>query len=107
IRGICSSLTAFGTTVGPSLTPSSETSLNVCEPPGPRTGVPPRISATPSGGPGISTHNLQVLRTLACGVYSFAERGEQTVRLAYERAIERGEHFVYIEDQFLWPCSLV
>jgi phosphatidylserine/phosphatidylglycerophosphate/cardiolipin synthase-like enzyme len=39
-------------------------------------------------------------------VYSFLPGGEQTVRLAYEQAIDKAEHYVYIEDQYAWPCSL-
>ncbi len=50
----------------------------------------------------------KLLRTLACkGTYSFLKDGEQTVRLAYERAIDLAEHYIYIEDQYLWPCTLV
>ncbi|MFC2000373.1 hypothetical protein ACFLXE_06425, partial [Chloroflexota bacterium] len=56
----------------------------------------------------VGTHYVQVLRTLACeGVYSFAPEGEQTIRLAYERAIDLAEHYIYLEDQYFWPCSVV
>ncbi|HYM89077.1 MAG TPA: phospholipase D-like domain-containing protein [Nitrospiraceae bacterium] len=45
---------------------------------------------------------------MACrGVYPFAPNGEQTARKALERAIERAKHYIYIEEQFLWPCSVV
>jgi phosphatidylserine/phosphatidylglycerophosphate/cardiolipin synthase-like enzyme len=54
------------------------------------------------------THNVQVLRTLPCrGVHSFLRAGEQTIRMAYERAIDLAEHYIYIEDQYAWPCTLV
>jgi phosphatidylserine/phosphatidylglycerophosphate/cardiolipin synthase-like enzyme len=68
---------------------------------------PPRPihSPRPQGSfPG--QHHVQVLRTLAPGHSPFAPVGEQSVRLAYERAIERAEHYVYIEDQLVWPSSL-
>jgi phosphatidylserine/phosphatidylglycerophosphate/cardiolipin synthase-like enzyme len=47
------------------------------------------------------------LRTLAAGIYPFARRGEQTVRCGYERAIDNAQHYIYIEDQYVWPSSLV
>lgn len=55
----------------------------------------------------IGSHDVQVLQTLAGGsVYPFAPGGEQTIRLAYERAICLAEHYIYIEDQYFWPCSI-
>jgi phosphatidylserine/phosphatidylglycerophosphate/cardiolipin synthase-like enzyme len=54
------------------------------------------------------THAVQLLRTLVCnGVYSFLPRGERTVLAAYQKAIARAEHFIYIEDQYLWPSFVV
>lgn len=72
-----------------------------------RFGPPPPLLGTsrPSGLP-CGRQHVQVLRTLAPGVYPFAPQGEQSVRLAYERAIERAEHYIYIEDQLAWPSSL-
>lgn len=56
----------------------------------------------------IGSQHVQVLRTLACnGVYSFMPGGEQTVRLAYEQAIDRAQHYIYIEEQYFWPCTLI
>ena len=56
----------------------------------------------------FGTHHVQVLRTLACGeIYPFAPGGEQTIRLAHERAIDKAKHYIYVEDQYLWPCSIV
>lgn len=72
--------------------------------------IPPLIdvSTRPAQTGYTGTHHVQVLRTLPSGnVYSFAPNGEQTIRLAYERAIGLAEHYVYVEDQFLWPCSVV
>jgi phosphatidylserine/phosphatidylglycerophosphate/cardiolipin synthase-like enzyme len=83
----------------PPATPPSP--LPIVRPP-PIPGNPDPV-VTPYG-----TQHVQVLRTLACrGVYSFAPRGEQTPRRALERIIDKAEHFIYIEEQFVWPCSLV
>lgn len=66
--------------------------------------VPSPITAAPPVPVTIGPHHVQLLRTLSCGVYPFRPGGEQTVRLAYERAVERAEHYIYVEDQYLWPC---
>jgi len=51
---------------------------------------------------------VQVLRTLVCGnVYDFKPKGSQTVRLSYEKAIKNAKHYIYIEDQYFWPSSLI
>lgn len=70
--------------------------------------VPKPITEPKPNPLGTGTHHVQVLRTLACKkpAYPFAVLGEQTVRLAYERAIEQAEHYIYIEDQYLWPSTL-
>ncbi|KMS79122.1 hypothetical protein ACH49_12965 [Streptomyces leeuwenhoekii] len=78
---------------------------------------PSRIDATPapipqSEAPGpptrTGTQAVQVLRTLTCkGVYSFLPGGEFTVTAAYRKAIHRARHYIYIEDQYLWPSPLV
>ncbi|GAB4539773.1 MAG: phospholipase D-like domain-containing protein [Anaerolineae bacterium] len=69
---------------------------------------PPAITDPPPAGLSIGSQHVQVLRTLACGgVYSFMPAGEQTVRLAYERAIDRAQHYIYIEEQYFWPCTLI
>jgi phosphatidylserine/phosphatidylglycerophosphate/cardiolipin synthase-like enzyme len=81
------------------------------KPPSPP-GVPPvspsPIKTKPPSPATYGTRNVQVLRTLACrDTYPFAPHGEQTARLALEKAIDSAEHYIYIEEQFLWPCSLV
>ncbi|WP_329453270.1 phospholipase D-like domain-containing protein (plasmid) [Streptomyces sp. NBC_01724] len=78
---------------------------------------PSRIDATPapipsSEAPGppmrSGTQAVQVLRTLTCkGVYSFLPGGEFTVSAAYRKAIRRARHYIYIEDQYLWPSPVV
>ncbi|MFN8395579.1 MAG: phospholipase D-like domain-containing protein [Bacteroidia bacterium] len=68
----------------------------------------PIRSLLPPANGNFGTVNVQVLRTLVCGkVYPFAPDGEQSVRAAYELAIKRAKHFIYIEDQYFWPCSLI
>jgi phosphatidylserine/phosphatidylglycerophosphate/cardiolipin synthase-like enzyme len=78
---------------------------------------PSRIDATPAPIPGSEapgpsatsgTQAVQVLRTLTCkGVYSFLPGGEFTVVAGYRKAIRRARHFIYIEDQYLWPSLVV
>ena len=51
---------------------------------------------------------IQVLRTVPCqGIFRGLPRGEQTVRAAYLRAIEKAEHYIYIEDQYFWPSPVM
>ncbi|MFD1733079.1 phosphatidylserine/phosphatidylglycerophosphate/cardiolipin synthase family protein [Deinococcus malanensis] len=75
--------------------------------------LPGRFDAPPSPirtprpeGQRCGQQHVQVLRTLASGVYPFAPQGDQSLRQAYERAIEQAEHYIYIEDQLIWPSSL-
>ena len=51
--------------------------------------------------------NIQRLRTLACGVYSFKQDGEKTSLQGINRAVDQAQHYIYIEDQYLWPCSTI
>ncbi len=58
--------------------------------------------------PAAGTKAVQVNQTLAPEAFPFAgAEGELTVRSAHERAIDRAEKFIYVEDQYVWPCSLV
>lgn len=69
--------------------------------------VPTPITGSAPAPATFGSHNVQLLRTLACkNTYSFLPGGEQTVRLAYEQAIDLAEHYIYIEDQYAWPCTL-
>ncbi len=64
-------------------------------------------SAPPPSAQAAGTHHVQVLRTLACdNTFGFAPLGEQTLRHAYEKAIQQAEHYIYIEDQFLYHCEI-
>ncbi|MER7575061.1 phospholipase D-like domain-containing protein [Streptomyces sp. NPDC126514] len=65
-------------------------------------------SEAPSPLPPSGTQAVQVLRTLTCkGVYSFLPGGEFTVLAAYRKALRRARHFIYVEDQYLWPSPVV
>ena len=71
-------------------------------------GVPPPIKsdlpAPPRKGGTIA---VQRLRTLACNVFDFKRRGEQTSREGINRAIDQAKYYVYIEDQYFWPCTTI
>ncbi|MET9734634.1 phospholipase D-like domain-containing protein [Streptomyces sp. NPDC006458] len=69
---------------------------------------PPIPSSEAPGPPAAGTQAVQVLRTLTCkGVYSFLPGGEFTVTASYRKAIRRARHYIYIEDQYLWPSPVV
>ncbi len=73
---------------------------------------PVPVPIDPSESPGrpavVGTHAVQVLRTLACnGIYSFLPGGERTVQAAYRKAIRKARHYIYVEDQYVWPSSIV
>jgi phosphatidylserine/phosphatidylglycerophosphate/cardiolipin synthase-like enzyme len=72
--------------------------------------VPVPVDPSETPGPPIvaGTQAVQMLRTLTCNrVYSFLPGGERTVQAAYQKAIRRAQHFIYIEDQYLWPSPVV
>jgi phosphatidylserine/phosphatidylglycerophosphate/cardiolipin synthase-like enzyme len=52
--------------------------------------------------PAAGDTEVQVLRTVPDGTYGFAPRGEFTILEAYLRALRHAEHFIYLENQFLW-----
>lgn len=56
----------------------------------------------------FGSHNVQILRTLVCGnVYDFKPGGSQTSRLGFEKAIKNAKYYIYLEDQYFWPSSLI
>ncbi|MCB1507073.1 MAG: metallophosphoesterase [Hyphomicrobiaceae bacterium] len=58
--------------------------------------------------PAMGKQSVQVNVTLPAGMFPRAGgRGEMTVARAHERAISRAHHYIYVEDQYVWPCSLV
>ena len=56
------------------------------------------------------THVVQLLRTypnLRHGRdYAFARGGERSVAHGYTKAVKRGRHLVYVEDQYLWGAHV-
>ncbi len=66
---------------------------------------------------GKGTCNVQVLRTYSCKTetfeqidstkYPFAPQGDNSYNDAYVKAIQLAENYVYIEDQYFWPCDVV
>ncbi len=50
---------------------------------------------------------LQVLRTVPDRTYDFLPNGEYTILDAYLRAFRSAEHFIYVENQFLWSPEVV
>ena len=55
---------------------------------------------------------VQLLHTYACetsnnGNYPFAPSGDYSYEAGLIKAIKSAKHFIYIEDQYLWPCNVV
>jgi phosphatidylserine/phosphatidylglycerophosphate/cardiolipin synthase-like enzyme len=72
-----------------------------------RPGRPIPAAETPEPPETPGTMAVQVLRTLPCnGIFRSQPKGERTVLAAYEKAIRRAEHFIYIEDQYFWPSPV-
>jgi phosphatidylserine/phosphatidylglycerophosphate/cardiolipin synthase-like enzyme len=70
----------------------------------------PQIATT--GG----THSVQLLSTYSCrssevngkpSSFPFAQGGRYHYQEALARAIKNAEHYVYVEDQYCWPCDVV
>jgi phosphatidylserine/phosphatidylglycerophosphate/cardiolipin synthase-like enzyme len=60
--------------------------------------------ATPAeAGP----HTVQVVRTVANGMYDALPHGDFRVLESYMRAITHAERFIYLENQFLWSPEIV
>jgi phosphatidylserine/phosphatidylglycerophosphate/cardiolipin synthase-like enzyme len=49
----------------------------------------------------------QVVRTLPAGTYRSKRRGDYSILEAYTAALRSAEHFVYLENQFLWSPEIV
>jgi phosphatidylserine/phosphatidylglycerophosphate/cardiolipin synthase-like enzyme len=46
---------------------------------------------------------VQIARTIPPNTYAFAPQGIATIKEAYIRAIGQARHFIYLENQYLWP----
>ena len=53
------------------------------------------------------SHTVQLVRTVAEGMYERVPRGEFRILESYVRAIGRAERYVYLENQFLWSPEIV
>jgi phosphatidylserine/phosphatidylglycerophosphate/cardiolipin synthase-like enzyme len=64
----------------------------------------------PTAGPSAEhtgPHTVQVVRTIAEGMYDAVPKGEFRILEAYLRAIRQAEYFIYLENQFLWSPEIV
>jgi phosphatidylserine/phosphatidylglycerophosphate/cardiolipin synthase-like enzyme len=52
-------------------------------------------------------HRVQVVRTVANGMYDAVPRGEYRILESYVRAIHAARRFIYLENQFLWSPEIV
>jgi phosphatidylserine/phosphatidylglycerophosphate/cardiolipin synthase-like enzyme len=52
-------------------------------------------------------HTVQVVRTIAEGMYDAVPSGEFRILESYVRAIREARRFVYLENQFLWAPEIV
>ena len=52
-------------------------------------------------------HTVQVVRTVAEGMYDVLPRGDFRVLESYVRAIRGAERYIYLENQFLWSPEIV
>jgi phosphatidylserine/phosphatidylglycerophosphate/cardiolipin synthase-like enzyme len=62
-------------------------------------------TAPPPGPSGNST--VQVVRTIAEGMYDRVPRGEFSVLESYVRALRSAQRLIYLENQFLWAPEIV
>lgn len=71
-----------------------------------RSGTP--LKDLPPECPPAGKQAVQVNVTLPAGMFPrVGGAGEMTVARAHEKAISRAQHYIYVEDQYVWPCSLV
>ena len=52
-------------------------------------------------------HTVQVVRTIAEGMYDAVPHGEFRILESYVRAIRQARSFIYLENQFLWSPEIV
>ncbi len=52
-------------------------------------------------------HTVQVVRTIANGMYNAVPDGEYRILESYVRAIAAAQNFIYLENQFLWSPEIV
>jgi phosphatidylserine/phosphatidylglycerophosphate/cardiolipin synthase-like enzyme len=65
-----------------------------------------QLPATPAPAP-AGEHTLQIVRTIAEGMYDAKPRGEFRIFESYLRALRSARELIYIENQFLWAPEVV
>jgi phosphatidylserine/phosphatidylglycerophosphate/cardiolipin synthase-like enzyme len=65
-----------------------------------------QLESTPPPAP-AGEHAVQIVRTVADGMYDSVPRGDFRVLEAYMRALRRARRLVYLENQFLWAPEIV
>jgi phosphatidylserine/phosphatidylglycerophosphate/cardiolipin synthase-like enzyme len=65
-----------------------------------------QLERPPAPAP-IGEHTVQVVRTIANGMYDAVPDGEYRVLESYVRAIAGARTFIYLENQFLWSPEIV
>lgn len=63
---------------------------------------PSQLSIEPPA-PAPSGVHTQIVRTIPPHTYAFAPQGIATIKDIYLHALAQARHFVYIENQYLWP----
>jgi phosphatidylserine/phosphatidylglycerophosphate/cardiolipin synthase-like enzyme len=61
----------------------------------------------PAPPPAAGEHTVQVVRTIANGMYEAIPDGEYRILESYVRAIRAAQRLIYIENQFLWAPEIV
>ncbi len=61
----------------------------------------------PAPPPAAGDHTVQVVRTIANGMYAAVPDGDYRILESYVRAITRARSFIYLENQFLWSSEIV
>jgi phosphatidylserine/phosphatidylglycerophosphate/cardiolipin synthase-like enzyme len=61
----------------------------------------------PAAPPPAGGHAVQVVRTIANGMYDAVPDGEYRILESYVRAIRSARRFIYLENQFLWSPEIV
>jgi phosphatidylserine/phosphatidylglycerophosphate/cardiolipin synthase-like enzyme len=61
----------------------------------------------PAPPPAAGEHTVQVVRTIANGMYEAVPDGEFRILESYVRAIRSAQRLIYIENQFLWAPEIV
>jgi phosphatidylserine/phosphatidylglycerophosphate/cardiolipin synthase-like enzyme len=61
----------------------------------------------PAPPPAAGEHTVQVVRTIANGMYEAVPDGDYRILESYVRAITRARSFIYLENQFLWSSEIV